>query len=124
VKKGLLFLPLLGCLALSGEPIKFIQPKRAFIMASPSGVELWAQVRIEPSANNRSYTLVWPGGSTSRELDGEDAPATQESVKVRLFPGEQHLIAVVFGPGEKELSRVDYKLTVCGGMDGDCVPQQ
>lgn len=113
---------LFGVLALvaltdSHDPIKFIQPKSAIVMGSPSGVEIPVQVKILPHADNRFYRIEWADGSSGKSLMGDEEPATQPMFRVRLHDS-QTIIATVFGAGGKVLGRTEFPIKVCGGETG------
>lgn len=111
---------LIGALLLvaltDGKPVSFIQPKSAVILASPYGAEIPLQVRIEPSPLNRGYRIDWDGGASARSLNGDEEPALQPPLTIRVFQS-QTIVARVFGEGGKQIARAEFNLKVCGGSE-------
>lgn len=118
---------LLGTRVAAAAPpaVRFIQPRVPIVLSAPTGTEIPVQLRIEPDAANRGYTITWCDGSHAHTLDGADDSAIQPAVRplsVRVAPGDCEFTASIFGAGGQLRARTSFVMHVCGGQDGDCVP--
>lgn len=111
------------------DPIRFVHPKRAVILAGPGGTDIPVQTLIPRHPDNRAFRLEWDGetcgGATTRSLDGDGSPALQpiERLLVRAGQGTCTFVAAVFGPGGKVLARSRLEVRVCGSTE-DCLAVQ
>lgn len=104
--------------------LRFIQPRANVVLATPQGVEIPVQLRIEPHADNRGYVIVWQDGKSGHSLDGADDAAIHpiKPLMIRVFEGVQTIDAYVLGPGGKTREHTAHQLRVCGGGEaGECL---
>jgi hypothetical protein len=125
IRTGLLALAL-SLAALSdwhGDAIRFVHPKRTLILGGLGGVDVPVQTLVARDPENRFFRLQWDGercgGSSTKELDGENSPALQpiEPLKVRMGAGICSFAAAVYGPGGKLRALARLEVKVCGGEE-------
>lgn len=96
--------------------VSFIQPRRFYTLAPPTGTEIPVQVRIEPDRANRAYLVRWDGescgGSHGKTLDGDLEPALQQPFNARAGDGLCTFVALVIGSGGSERGRAQFVMHV------------
>ena len=98
--------------------VTFLQPKRAFVLEHPRGVDIPVQLRVEPHADNRAVSLTYCDGAFAWPLEGADDSVVQPVAPLTFHIFESCLfVATVLGPGGKVRARAVLDMKVCGGLE-------